>query len=406
MISERQPEGATPRCLMLAEDPVAAGPIIEGAALRGLELLVCPDASEVLSALSREDYPLVSLRLDLPVPDPDAETERLQLVRRMRSFSPRSSVVCLGTSGSTAERAAAGRFGVDLYVEPTDDPGVVLDAWESILRTRFDVVILDADLEFTERLTLVAAPLNCRVTRVAEPADLFDQLAKLQPDAVLLRDRPGLLNVLELVRAIRITGPYSSLPVLVVTDGQDTTLQLRAFAAGADSVLLERSAQSELRGRLRAALSRRTILAGSGNGPSAGPDLRRPGSVPSVIVVEDDPSLLEMLEYSLGNQGHRIDLYTDGRDALDALLELDTRGFRPVVLLDVDLPGLDGFGVLRELSRVRPGAFQVIITTIHSGEAAQVLAIQTGAIDYIIKPVRMPVVLAKIQRLLESEGLA
>jgi DNA-binding response OmpR family regulator len=155
---------------------------------------------------------------------------------------------------------------------------------------------------------------------------------------------------------------------------------------------------------------------GGANGAIAGPDTSPAGSapplrdladsrfseaaVPDVILVDDDPSLLEMLRYAMSNRGHKTLSLSNGLDALRTLRELDTGNRRPVVLLDVDLPGLDGFRILHELGICRPGDYQVILCTVHSSEATQVLGIQSGAVDYIVKPFRMPIVLAKVERLL------
>jgi len=125
-----------------------------------------------------------------------------------------------------------------------------------------------------------------------------------------------------------------------------------------------------------------------------------PVAVPDVIVVEDDPSLLEMLRYALTNRGYQTLSFANGLDALRALREMDTAGRQPVVLLDVDLPGIDGFRILHELSGSRPGVYQVILCTVHNSEATQVLGIQSGALDYLVKPLRMPIVLAKVERLI------
>ena len=123
-----------------------------------------------------------------------------------------------------------------------------------------------------------------------------------------------------------------------------------------------------------------------------------------MVVVEDDPALIEMLNYSLSNQGYRLEFHANGREALEALLEMRTGARRPVVLLDVDLPGMDGFRILQELSANRPGHFQVIMATMHRSEAAQVLAIESGALDYIVKPISIPITLAKIERLVQAGG--
>jgi len=125
-----------------------------------------------------------------------------------------------------------------------------------------------------------------------------------------------------------------------------------------------------------------------------------PVAVPDVIIVEDDPSLLEMLRYALTNRGYQTLSFSNGLDALRALREMDTASQQPVVLLDVDLPGIDGFRILHELSGSRPGAYQIILCTIHNSEATQVLGIQSGALDYLVKPLRMPIVLAKVEALI------
>src|SRR5205823_3360520 len=63
---------------------------------------------------------------------------------------------------------------------------------------------------------------------------------------------------------------------------------------------------------------------------------------PEVIYVEDDAALAELLEYGLGAHGYRFAAYRNGREALRALLALDVEGTHPLLLLDVDLPALDG----------------------------------------------------------------
>src|SRR5213078_4580509 len=71
--------------------------------------------------------------------------------------------------------------------------------------------------------------------------------------------------------------------------------------------------------------------------------------VPEVIYVEDDAALAELLEYGLRAHGYRFLAYRNGRDALRELLALDVRGTHPLLLLDVDLPALDGYSILGAL---------------------------------------------------------
>jgi CheY-like chemotaxis protein len=130
----------------------------------------------------------------------------------------------------------------------------------------------------------------------------------------------------------------------------------------------------------------------------------QPSVAPHVIVVEDDPSLTEMLRYALEATGYTHQHYGTGPDALAALLALKTGSRRPVVLLDVDLPGLDGFSLYERLRVARPDAFAVVFFTAHASEAEQLRAYRAGVIDYVTKPVNMRILMAKLPSWLDRAG--
>jgi CheY-like chemotaxis protein/HPt (histidine-containing phosphotransfer) domain-containing protein len=119
---------------------------------------------------------------------------------------------------------------------------------------------------------------------------------------------------------------------------------------------------------------------------------------PEVIVVEDDPALAGLLEYGLRARGYRFVTFRNGREALDALLELDVAGQHPLLLLDVDLPALDGYSILDTLTRERPGQYRVVFTTVHGDESEQLRGLEAGALDYLVKPISLRVALEKIRR--------
>ncbi len=120
--------------------------------------------------------------------------------------------------------------------------------------------------------------------------------------------------------------------------------------------------------------------------------------VPELIYVEDDAALAELLEYGLRAQGYRFLAYRNGRDALRELLALDVRGTHPLLLLDVDLPALDGYSILGALERERPGTYRVVFTTVHGTEEEQLRGLEAGALDYLVKPISLRVALEKIKR--------
>jgi len=122
--------------------------------------------------------------------------------------------------------------------------------------------------------------------------------------------------------------------------------------------------------------------------------------VPEVIVVEDDPALAELLTFGLEARGYRFLHFRNGREALDLLKTMDTRGAAqaPLLLLDVDLPALDGYSIFEELQQDCPGKFRVVFTTVHGSETEQLRGLEAGAMDYMVKPMSLRVALEKIRR--------
>lgn len=122
--------------------------------------------------------------------------------------------------------------------------------------------------------------------------------------------------------------------------------------------------------------------------------------VPEVIVVEDDPALAELLTFGLEARGYRFLHFRNGREALDVLKTMNTKGSAqaPLLLLDVDLPALDGYSIFEDLQKECPGKFRVVFTTVHGSETEQLRGLEAGAMDYMVKPMSLRVALEKIRR--------
>ncbi|MGH3989447.1 MAG: response regulator transcription factor, partial [Pseudonocardiaceae bacterium] len=107
-----------------------------------------------------------------------------------------------------------------------------------------------------------------------------------------------------------------------------------------------------------------------------------------VLIVEDDDGVANALVEVLGAHGHRPTRCSLGADALTAHRDAD------LVLLDLGLPDIDGFEVLRRLRRV--SMVPVIVLTARGDERSVVLALRYGADDYVVKPIRQRELLARI----------
>ncbi len=113
-----------------------------------------------------------------------------------------------------------------------------------------------------------------------------------------------------------------------------------------------------------------------------------------ILVVEDDPAIQALLYDFLEEAGYGVVLAGDG---MEALAKYETQEF-DLVLLDVMLPKLDGFGVCRAIRRT--SKVPVMMLTALDGEESQIRGLDLEADDYITKPFSMPVLIRKIAALL------
>ena len=100
-----------------------------------------------------------------------------------------------------------------------------------------------------------------------------------------------------------------------------------------------------------------------------------------ILIVEDDPDIALGLEQDLRLEGYAIEVAGDGQSAV----ERAQSGTFDLILLDVMLPGKDGFQVCRELRHARMQT-PIILLTAKSHEAEKILGLELGADDYITKP--------------------
>ncbi|MEZ5331168.1 MAG: response regulator transcription factor [Thermoanaerobaculia bacterium] len=102
-----------------------------------------------------------------------------------------------------------------------------------------------------------------------------------------------------------------------------------------------------------------------------------------ILVVEDEPDIVEVLEYNLGREGYTVDSAARGDEALDAV----RRQAPDLIVLDLMLPGLDGLEVLRTLRRDRATErLPVLLLTARGEEIDRVVGLELGADDYVTKP--------------------
>lgn len=118
----------------------------------------------------------------------------------------------------------------------------------------------------------------------------------------------------------------------------------------------------------------------------------------TILLVEDEPSLLATIAYTLRREGYRVLDVADGEAALVAAEEEPD-----LVVLDVMLPKLDGFEVCRRLRQ--QSAVPILMLTAKTEEVDRVVGLEIGADDYLTKPFGMRELLARVKALLRRRDL-
>lgn len=115
----------------------------------------------------------------------------------------------------------------------------------------------------------------------------------------------------------------------------------------------------------------------------------------NILVVDDEPALIDQLRQAVESRNYRVETATDGGQALDKIVG-DTYD---LILLDIMLPGQDGFGVLKKM---REAGFKtpVIMLTARGEIEDRIRGLDNGADDYLAKPFSMAELLARIRAIL------
>lgn len=118
-----------------------------------------------------------------------------------------------------------------------------------------------------------------------------------------------------------------------------------------------------------------------------------------ILIVEDEQTLLETLAYNMKRQGYEVKTASDGNTALD----LARKEHPDLIILDIMLPGMDGFEVCRILRQEM--ATPILMLTARDDEIDRVVGLEVGADDYLTKPFSMRELMARIKALLRRVRL-
>jgi phosphate regulon transcriptional regulator PhoB len=121
----------------------------------------------------------------------------------------------------------------------------------------------------------------------------------------------------------------------------------------------------------------------------------------NVLIVEDEADILQLLKYNVESAGFEVSTAQDGYEALS----LARRQLPDLVLLDLMIPGLDGFEVCRELKRnAETKHIPIIMLTAKGEEIDRIVGLELGADDYVVKPFSPRELTLRIRAVLRRSG--
>lgn len=119
-----------------------------------------------------------------------------------------------------------------------------------------------------------------------------------------------------------------------------------------------------------------------------------------ILIVDDEPDITEILQYNLEKEGFSVNTVNDSLQAIEV-----ARNFHPdLMILDIMMPNLDGIELCRQIRKEKElSETFIIFLTARTEEYSEIAAFETGADDFLIKPIRPRAIISRINSLLKRE---
>jgi two-component system cell cycle response regulator len=397
--------GAT-RVLVIEDNALNLKLVRSLLALEGYEVLESEDAESGIELACAQPPDLILMDIQLPGMDGLAATRILKSREETRAIP----VVALTAFAMTGDDARAREAGCSGYITKPLNTRTFIQEISRYLHRQPEAAPPLPDFSRHRRRILIVDDdaLNVKLLSAKMPEDQFEVLRAFSGEEALLRvaqDRPDLilLDIMmpgmdgyEVSHRLKTDPATEEIPIILVTALDGSEDKIRGFEAGADEFLNKPVNDIELLTRINSLLRlkqyREQLVsrAQSGNGVSMPsgkglPDAAEGTAPPArVLLVEDDGRDAMLIRGLLDAEPYQLVHVRTGEEAL-AQVE---RGRFDLVLLDVILPGLDGFEVCRRLKGLpQANDVQIVLITCLADLDNKVRGVELGADDYLIKPV-------------------
>ncbi len=390
----------------------------------GYHMLEAGDAETGLHLAADHHPDLILMDVQLPGLDGLAATRKLKADPELTHI-PVIALTGLAMEGDREKALAAGcrdyiskpintRHFLEslgsLLAQDQQAEGAPPEAPATLKRPYSRVLVVDDDPMNVKLVTAILKKDGYESITAGNGAEALEQARQNRPDLILLDVMMPVMDGYQATRELRQDPQTAGIPIIMITALNGTEDKLKGLACGADEFLSKPVNSAELLARTKSMLRLkqyqdqlllRTRSESAFNDQTAPNRTDTVAQRPRVLLVEDSPKDVELLSGQIGGQGYDVCVAHDGEEALQKVMA----GGIDLVLLDIFLPGIDGFEVCQQLkAHTETRDIQVVLITCLKDLEGKIKGMELGADDYLVKPIDSRELTARIKALLSKKS--
>lgn len=368
--------------------------------------------------LATENIPDLIL-MDIQLPDMDG----LSATRRIKANPLTSTVPVVALTGfAMAEDEQRARdAGCDGYMSKPINTKSFIETIEGFMQKKdkppertkngiAPVILIVDDDPLNVKLIDTLLSAEYQTIKAYDGAEALEKVLETMPDLVLLDIMMPILDGYAVTRQLKGNALTRNIPIILITALGGADDKIRGIEAGADEFLNKPVNQTELKARVKSLLklkvyqeqlsariqSEKDVMS-SKNQEKSGQSVE---GLPTILLAEDSRNDLNLFKLYLENQPYRLLTAQNGEEALSEC----RKGKVDLVLLDLLLPGIDGFEVCRHLKENdQTRDIQILMVSSQNDLESKLKGIELGADDFLIKPVIKEELIVRIKSLMKKK---
>ncbi len=373
--------------------------------------------------MAREESPdLILMDIQLPGMDGLAATTMIKADPQLQEIP----VVALTSYAMEVDKMSAMDAGCDGYLTKPIDTKHFLDVIDTYLppvggdrpvahktppNNMVRILIVDDDPKNLKLMRGLLARDNYELSTAADGATALAQVEQNPPDLILLDViMPG-MDGYEVTRRLKAGAATKTIPIILVTALDSPRDRVLGLEAGAEEFLTKPVNPVEIEARIQSMLKLKRYRDQLGLRSSSEDKLLKSNPRTPIcedeqrsrhiLIVDDNAKDLKLLRSHLISPDYHLDVVSNGSDAIDAI----SRRHFDLILLDILLPGMDGFEICRRIKQTTETRdTQVVLITCLNDVENKIKGVELGADDYLIKPIDPRELQARVNVLLKKKS--